>query len=163
MDNNTELLNQLRDIHLPPPISNWPWATGRYVLIGLGFIILISIAFLSWRWWQRQQWKKKLVKHVSTLQLENNFAGLSALLKRVALRAYPHENVAGLHNQAWLVFLDRTNVKNTTEKFQSLVGELLLDLPYRKSVSNIAIERQEKLFKLAKNWILKNYKIKKIS
>ena len=35
-------LDQLADIHLPPPVANFPWAPGWWVLLGLGLIVLVA-------------------------------------------------------------------------------------------------------------------------
>jgi hypothetical protein len=156
MDKTEALLSQLRDIHLPAPIANWPWATARYVTLSALVIALLVGLFFVWRVAQKKQKKQRLLQQFETLYQDNNFAELSVLLKRVALKAYPNEDVAGLHDQAWLDFLDRTRDKNSSQQFKSSAGELLLELPYRKSVEDVELEKREALFSLVKNWLVKN-------
>ena len=54
MDTNTNPLAELKDVHLPAPVSIFPLATGWYIVIA---IIFILIAVLTW--WQLRRHKKK--------------------------------------------------------------------------------------------------------
>ena len=161
MDKTTELLSQLRDVHLPPAIDlsiiSGPWATGRFVTLALLSIAIIVSLFFIGRWWRKKNKQQKLSLQLRNLYQEDNFAELSSLLRRVALRTYPKADVASLHDERWLAFLDSTHQKKSPQKFQSPVGELLLDVPYRKSADDIAIAKREALFKLVESWLIKNY------
>lgn len=158
LDQTQNLINQLRDIHLPAPVANWPWATGRYLLIAVVAAAIAVLAGFMWRCYQQQQQQRELLKRFTALQQLGDFAGMSALLKQLAIYLYPHEAVAGLHNRAWLAFLDRTNIERPLERFQSPAGNLLLDLPYRKSAHAVTRAQQEKLFNLVQMWVIKNYR-----
>lgn len=113
-------LAQLRDIHLPPPVSWWPPAPGWWLLLSL----LVLLAGALW-WWQRRcsggskRWQRaaeaQLKRELDALEAAWRADGdtgalcrdISQLLRRVALRAFPDEEAAGLRGRAWLEFLDR--------------------------------------------------------
>ncbi len=157
MDQTTALLNQLRDIHLPPPVATWPWAPGWYILIVIILLLIIGGAVFFWLHYRRKQRLKKLHAQLQAFQATHDFASLSALLRRVALRHYPRIDVAGLYGNAWLDFLDAHNVKNAVIKFQSPIGKLLLKVPYQKTPDPREAEAAEQLFVLAENWLQKHY------
>lgn len=62
-----------------------------------------------------------------------HLAEMSALLKRLALRRHPRQDVAALSGAAWLTFLDRTGGNGL---FIAGPGKLLADGAYRLSLAN---------------------------
>lgn len=155
-----EVLNQLRDIYLPEPISIWPPALAWFILAGL----LIFLAFLA-AWFLYQNKRKMRAKRSALKRLQALKAAyakhgdaawaaqqLSILLHRVALAYYPRAQVAGLTADAWLAFLEAQHVpatKNTALSFCSPVGRLLLTAPYTEQV----VDDLNPLFELAAHWI----------
>lgn len=130
-----ESLKQLKDIHLPAPVSWWPLAPGWYVLSGL---LLLMVFILCYRLYQRyldarpkKQALQLLAEYYRQYEQEGNSqltsARLSELLKRVALAYYPREKVAGLKGEAWIQFLNST-AKNVNF---NPVKDLLLELPFQ--------------------------------
>ena len=133
----TDPLAQLKDIHLPEPISWWPLAPGWYVL--LAFIICVTLGIVLYIT-KRQRHalpKKHALKLLNTYKnqyQQNSNAPLissqiAELLKRVALVYYPRAQVASMTGDDWLAFLNHT-AKGVD--FKS-VQELLLDLPFKKA------------------------------
>ena len=131
-------LEQLKDIHLPGAIPQWPTAPGW---ITLYILLLVLICYLL-RVWYKRQYKKITVKFalsklkkLKDLMVENpdqlNIAAeISTLIRRTALHYFHREEIAGLSGNDWLDFLNRSG--NTTQ-FTGEVGRLLIDGPYRQN------------------------------
>lgn len=150
-------LQQLRDIHLPPPVSNWLLAPGWYVL---GFILILTLAFFTLRAFNKMRQmraKKAALRYLQNLQQKFYEPGkaklvvaeLSTLLRRVALAKYPRQQVAGLNGHSWLIFLDHTG---DTQQFSQGTGRLLTIAPYTR----VLPKHSEQLFPLVKQWIERN-------
>lgn len=109
-------LAQLKDIHLPDPISWWPLAYGWYVLISLVVLLAIILAYWIHKRLLYARPKKQalqlLASYKKQYEQDHNAqlasARISELLKRVALVYYPRQQVAGLQGMAWVEFLNAT-------------------------------------------------------
>jgi len=159
-------LSQLRDIHLPEPVTSWPPAPGWWfilllILIGLVFIYRHAIAALI----QRRKLAIALgeldaaLEHYNeTAAYENkqNQAGLdylaaiNILLKRVVLVLYSDSDAAHLTGRDWLGFLD---TEGNSDAFTSGYGAILADGIYRKEFDADAAALHE----LVHNWITRAY------
>ncbi len=142
-------LAQLRDIHLPEAVSNWP-APGWWLLT----LLVCGVIFITWLAYRRYQ--RGAIKRAALSELEQiavqyknqpqqQLQQLSQLLRRVALVTQPRKSVAGLNNQNWLQFLDGyTN----GQAFSQGDGQLLAQGPYQKQTvefdaeAMIALSRQ---------------------
>jgi hypothetical protein len=128
-------LDQLKDIHLPEPVSFWPLAPGWYLLAGV--VLLIAVAGV-WLYKQRRSiaTQQATLNQLDTLQQRlrrdpqslSELQQLSELVRRYALALFPQREVAGLHGDAWLAFLDRTGGDG---KFSSGPGQALVSAPYQ--------------------------------
>lgn len=139
--NMAEQALQLRDIHLPAPPPWWPPAPGWWFL---GLLLLVLLLVLGWylvrAWQRRQRWRalqltlqrieRDLIERPGPAQL----AALSALLKRIALQRFPHEQVASLSGYAWLAFLDRSGGDGA---FTDGPGRVLADGPYDSNLERV--------------------------
>lgn len=120
----------LRDIHLPAAVGWWPPAPGWWVLAGL---VLLLAAGLVW-WWRRHRrlrYRRQALRELEQLAVlpaAALTAGLSRLLRRVALCHVARRECAGLSGEAWLAFLDRPFADRP---FSEGIGRCLLDAPYR--------------------------------
>jgi hypothetical protein len=96
-------LTDLHDIVLPegPPI--WPPAAGFWVLIFLLVVLLVS----AWRQYRSMQ-RRNAYRQAGLLLLKEAVSvhDVSVILKRVALAAWPREQVASLHGCEWVQFLN---------------------------------------------------------
>jgi len=150
-------LANLRDIHLPPPVSWWPLAWGWYVLFVVALVMVVALTIWLCRHWKARQQRQQFMQQLSQLRRryqreEDNVAiavALSTLLRRAALSIYPREKVAGLHQQAWLNFLNETG--NTTA-FTDGEGRVLVTAPYQAQ----AKYQMDRLFVLIQAWLEKN-------
>jgi hypothetical protein len=133
---NAEPLAQLKDIHLPTPISWWPLASGWYVLISL--IVLAIVYFFHWSYQRKMNAKpkKQALELLTTYKEQYEKDGLaqiasarvSELLRRVALVYYPRAQVASLHGDSWIEFLNQTSKGIDFKPVQSM----LLESPFKK-------------------------------
>lgn len=151
-------LSQLRDIHMPEPVSWWPPAPGWWLLL----VALLSIIALLWgayRYRQRNAWRRIALAELSRLHQQYQtqlfvphlvVGQLSVLLRRVAISRFPREEAASLSGDQWLAFLDRS--RRDGARFQSDLGRLLVVAPYAPQTA-IAPEEMNSLFTLCKNWI----------
>ncbi len=117
MDQGSDLLKQLHDIHQPTPLNMWSFAPGWYVVLGV-FLIGLGVAILfGWRWYQHGKVKRAALRMLSeyekeyyqTANAQKTSADLNELLKRVALAYFAREKVAQLCGKDWLLFLNQTS------------------------------------------------------
>lgn len=135
MSSATDQILQLRDIHLPPPPPWWPPAPGWWLLAVLTVALLVLCG-----WWLVRAWRQRRRRCLMLLMLDEleselvhdpapqRLAGLSALLKRLALKRHPRLDVAALSGASWLAFLDRTGGDGA---FARGPGRVLADGAYR--------------------------------
>ena len=98
-------LNNLRDIVPPDAPPLWPLATEAWLLL----LMLASSAIILI--YQRRQAKKRNAYRRAGLALLDGVRtvhDVSVVLKRVALAAYPREQVASLYGEDWATFLRQT-------------------------------------------------------
>ncbi|MEP5763825.1 MAG: DUF4381 domain-containing protein [Halieaceae bacterium] len=113
--NQPDPLAQLRDIHLPEPISAWPPGPAWWLLGSLLLLALIAMLWWSLRLHRanahRRQAQRELEAAMTRWQADADAGAYartaSDILKRVALQNYPQTEVAGLSGQHWSAFLDR--------------------------------------------------------
>jgi hypothetical protein len=128
-------LEQLRDWHLPDPISWWPPAPGWWAL---SILILAGLVWLAHRVRRRHRQgaaARSALDELSALRAAFSadrdaraFAvGISGLLRRLALQRFPREQVAGLSGEAWLDFLDATG---GGDAFRRGPGRALAEIAY---------------------------------
>lgn len=153
-------LSQLRDIHLPAPISWWPPAPGWWLLAVLVVAIVIGLMIMAHRR-QRDNWRRSALLELTQLRQQYDsqpsapqtiVSGLSVLLRRVAISCFPRGEVAMLSGDKWLAFLDRSMGEGAP--FQSGKGRLLAVAPYMPGAS-IPADAMLELFALSEDWISK--------
>ena len=149
--NNQTLLQQLKDVHLPPVPDFWPISNIGFIILGCVVFFIIVMSRWIRKIWVRNFPKRIALKELSTIK--NNFSGdtksiikVSILLRRVALAYYPRSEVAGLVGNNWLQFLDRTG---DTHEFSAGAGTLLVSAPYQLPKSRDI----EVLLNIVEKWI----------
>ncbi len=135
MPNAPDPLHELRDVHLPDPISWWPPAFGWWMIV---VALLVVAGLVLWAWVYRQRTRPRRLALSQLQEVKQQFAAhsdeqqtmtlLSDLLRRVAIAVFPRSRVAGLSGQSWLQFLDRTG---HTTQFSEGPGRCLLSAPYQ--------------------------------
>ncbi len=152
----------LRDIHLPEPISWWPIASGWWFLLACLIALVVILFLLKKRYKSKQinreiqseveQIKKQFKQSKNKLELAQS---LSVLLRRTSISLYSEKNVAGLTGDQWLAFLDETRLvksSTATHKFQSETGKALIVAPYLPNTSDFSFNTKA-LIKLCEDWL----------
>lgn len=132
-----DALAQLRDIHLPEQIGWWPLASGWYVLMMFAVLSVIALVYYFYKKHLNSLPKKKALELLKTyaLQYEKDrntqlaSARISELLRRVALVYYPRTQVASIHGDGWIDFLNQTG----KDVDFTPVKSMLLDSPFKTS------------------------------
>jgi len=139
-------LSQLRDIHLPDPVSWWPPAIGWWLLV-LFTIMLVAVAFWFYRNWRRQHWRREALAELAAIEKNDNdheqLKQLSVLLRRIMMTREPRLQVASLTGSQWLAALNKSGGK------LELPPALLIESPYQP-VANIDLSDE---FEQVKRWI----------
>ena len=134
-DNLIDLLDQLQDYTLPPPVpmrpETWAWAI-------LAALLLAAFAVALWALLRHRRataWRRAALAelHVLGPSLASGdpaaLARLQILLRRVAIATSPRVAVAGLNGETWTAWLAQTG-----GDFGPL-APILADAPYRPAGS----------------------------
>jgi len=161
---NEQTLN-LRDIHLPEPISWWPLAPGWWLLLVSALLILCAL-YLVIKIYRSRQLKRDITTELERIkqqfqQTQNKSQlakSLSILLRRASISYYPKTNIAGLTGKHWLAYLDKTNIKLSEKtSFKSNAGKVLLSAPYLPENTELDFDAQL-LINLCESWLLAPHK-----
>ena len=150
-------LAQLRDLHLPQAVADWPPALGWWLLAGLVLFGLVwSMRALhrryksnAYRRFAQRELKAIVAEHAEIQDARRALSRLQFLMKRVAMTAFNRAEVAALSGVAWTQFLDATS---TTSQFSLGPGELLIDGPYQATQDHASNELNA-LFSLCAEWL----------
>lgn len=150
--NTTHDLNELKDIHLPDPVSGWPPALGWWLVAGL--LIISAIAgYWAYKTWHKNAYKRQAIKRIRQLfitypsQPTNLAEQLNKTLKAVAQQSYPHAKTAHLTATPWLTFLDQSA---NMQSFRNGPGAALATLPYQDKA---VLENSKALQKCCIEWV----------
>jgi hypothetical protein len=109
-----DLLDELRDIAEPSPVSMLP-ATWAWAVLAALLLALAAAGAAAWlRHRRANAYRRAALAELDALApaLEGGdpgaLAALARLLRRTALAAFPRAEVATLTGDAWIGFLDRT-------------------------------------------------------
>lgn len=153
-------LQKLADIAQPQPVSWIPQTWGWAVLAALAAALL---AWGLWRW--RRHRIRNRYRREALVALDRIEAGLddrdsradaaseaAALLKRVALAAWPRQAVAALSGAEWVDFLRETGGAAT---FPDAAAALLDDAEYRGPLPALGMANADEkaFFAAARRWI----------
>ena len=129
MESNN-LLDQLKDIYLPPQISSWwPLAYGWWIVIAI-LVLMALLCLLVLR--KRKKYCKYIdgvindfkadVGEVYVTKPKEVVQGISVYLKRIAMHKFKKDDIKLLHGKAWVEYL---NSKTKKEIFGGEVAEYL--------------------------------------
>lgn len=164
---------ELRDIHLPDPISWWPPAPGWWLLAALLILIAIAVT-ITIKIYQSRQLKRDIAAELD--QIKQNFErthnksqlarALSILLRRVSITYNPTDNIAGLTGDSWLTWLDDTHKTATAKqpgnnKFKSETGRVLLSAPYLPDNAKLDFDASA-LLRLCESWLASAHSNKRV-
>lgn len=158
MQQQTDPLAELRDIHVPGLIETWPPAPGWLLIAVLGVLALLAFCVWLYRRWRANRYRREAIrelKHLHANWLNDNddrayLLAVQGLLKRVALTGFPREDVASLTGEAWVRFLDQST---GSHDFSIGESEVLIDGNYRQD-TDINVPA---LDLVARQWINKHH------
>jgi hypothetical protein len=159
---------ELRDIHLPEPVSWWPVAPGWWALLALLVVAIVMFAVL--RKVNRNRRLNRLLRDEIRHELEtikqhyHQSANavmlareLSQLLRRAGISYYSASNIAGLTGDDWLRFLAQTHSNERPKlSFSSDNARTLLTAPYLDDNAQIELDA-ERLIALCESWLLQKH------
>jgi len=145
-------LDALRGIRIPEPVSMAPQTAAWWVLFAVLALLVIVLALLAVRRWRKNQYRRDALTRLDGLG-PDELAQLPELVKRVALDAWPREEVARLSGEPWLAFLDRSLGGGTA--FTAGPGRVLPALAYDGDLSPTGAASDE-LVALVRTWIRKH-------
>ncbi|MDG1818447.1 MAG: DUF4381 domain-containing protein [Porticoccaceae bacterium] len=144
-------LDQLRDIHLPEPISWWPLAPGWWILILTGCALLAWLVRFLYRRHNARLYRRQAQKQLQALQQGGNsqqqLRGLFELLKQTAHSAYPNLQPGSQSIMAFIGFMQCSCDKPVFDNLN-----LDLDLALYSSGSQLS-DQTDQLFADASRWI----------
>jgi len=157
---NPEEVLDLRDIHAAPLPSMWPPAPGWWLLAVVSLVALVVLVLWASRRYRIHRHKRQIMLEIERLSdcyskdnIQVFIAGISVLLRRVALRRHARAKVASLTGSEWLRFLDATGGAGG---FENGVGRILESGPYQPALNDVPVEE---LLSLARRWINKNLEV----
>lgn len=149
-------LEKLADIAVPPPVSwvphTWGWAV-------LAIVVALLAMWAGVRWYRRREanrYRREGLAELSRIEAglggdaiarAQAVAALAALLKRVALAAWPRRDVARLSGAAWVTFLR----ERSGAQFSVAAGQLLDDAQYRPEA--VTMEQAAVFAQATRLWI----------
>ena len=131
-------LDNLKDIHTPNAIENWPPAYGWWLLA----LIIVVLLFLVCKW-ALNAYKIRAAKRLALKQLalidnnqQNANAQLNQLLKRVAMSYFPAFNVQQKFGETWVDFLKASFDKKQKQNFVEGITSLQTSLYQQAGAEN---------------------------
>lgn len=150
-DQKAQLLEQLRDIHLPEPSSWWPLALGWWLVIGL--FLLIAILGILFYIYQKQRARFARLALIELTRIEENdpawLIKLHQIMRRVSLCYFDKSLLTNLDVTGWINFLSTTGQQVWSTESLSL----LRDATY-KDPSTIPDALRNKLFSEVNQWLI---------
>lgn len=145
----SNVLDGLRDIHLPPTPFPWP---ALWLLVA----VLVCVLVLA-RLHRRRSPLRKALRALDQLRRAHAIdghgvalaRGVSMVLRGYAQRRFPTADVDTMNPARWLEFLERHSYKG---EFSGDTGALLATLPYRRGGEVDA----PALLALARRWLKYN-------
>lgn len=151
-------LAELKDIHLPDPITFWPPAPSVWITLIATIVIIALIYTLVNKFIRRSVLKRvalgelKLIANQSFTEQER-LSALGTLVRRIAISRFEQREVASLSGGDWLTFLDNTfDPSGKANLFREGHGQLLGDARYGTDTELDTISLTA-LHQLIKEWI----------
>lgn len=140
--NTQDPLTALNPLREPQLIGWWPLAPGWWLLLVL---LLLAAGFSVWLLYtryRRNSYRRLGLGKLDALKLQHErspnvsitVSAINALLKSVALRAYPRRDIASLSGEAWLAFLQQSAPEGPAFEPGTLESQ------YRKQPGDIDID-----------------------
>lgn len=138
---------QLGELYEPSPVQFTFETVGWPILGALVIVVLLIIAFYSYRNYRRNQYRREALRVLEGISRPDQVLAIFMVLKKTAIHAFGREEVAGLSGIEWLKFLERTG-KNVQIIDQEKQVESSL---YRSEP--LPVDAQHQILSNAKKWI----------
>lgn len=150
----------IEEIVFPPAVS-WLPSTNAWKLLGIALFAMIAIAlFRAVKQWRHNEYRRIALRKIAELRSTvrsldaehwQPLCELPALIKTVALRAYPREAIAPLNGQSWSDFLDNSAGYHL---FDRDAADTLTELAYRADAHRqLSDADAENLLNACERWI----------
>jgi uncharacterized protein DUF4381 len=118
--NPQDPLANLHPLREPLAIGWWPPAPGWWLLLAITVAALVAAGYFGYRHYRANAYRRRALAALEQLRADfgehadsrSYLSQINALLKSVALIAYPRRDIAALSGRQWLDFLN-TRVKTT--------------------------------------------------
>jgi hypothetical protein len=148
-------LAQLRDIHLPEPVSAWPPGPGWWLLAALLLGTLVALAAWALHRYRSNGWRRQARRELTLAYREWQGGGdagrflqqLNEILKRAALNQSSQAGLAGLCGEDWSRYLD-AQWRRAPERGFAALG--FADLVYQPEPAAADVDN---LHGLAQQWL----------
>lgn len=113
-------LADLKDIHLPDPVSMWPLALGWWLLLALALVVVLLLVW-AYRRYQSQAARRLAM---SALKEADSPQQIMVILKSLCLNYFSREQVAGLYGEPLKHFLSQHLTARHRPEFEKLSAGL---------------------------------------
>jgi len=144
--NLIELIEILEPAPEPPPILLWPQTAG-WLWLGLAVGLSLLLMVRRWLTWRRVTAYRRTAAAELT-EADGDPVTIALILRRAALAAYPRADIAALHGEDWLAFLDQSY---GGDGFRNGPGRIVAMAPY-KTMDEPDVAASE-LLDVARSWI----------
>lgn len=142
-------LAQLKDIHVPEQIHNYPLAIGWWILAILIIIILVS-SVIKYRKFKALRKNKRLA--LAQLNGTSNGEEILKLIKWAALQYFPRTQVAPLYGESLLAFMQQMLPENKQQEFDAIVSSNNLKSAFENIYQEQVLEG-EAIHRVAEFWL----------
>lgn len=153
-------LEQLKEIHIPAPITLWPPAPSVWVALLVMLILAwITLSLLSKKI-RRGALKRTALTELRMIKARalpehERLNALATLVRRISISRFKQQDVASLSGVEWLTFLDRSfDPSGRANLFREGHGQLLGDARYAPETS-LDIQQLTELQQLIKRWVVR--------
>ena len=159
MTNETLSILDLQDIVVPESVGLWPPAPFLWFVLSVVMGAVAALVVKGVLRWRRNRYRRAGLELLASAkekfecngQAPELVADLSELLKRIALAAFPREQVASLYGRDWLLFLQKTAGGASLD---AVLGEALAEAVCAENNEvPLSHEQCEKLLEFSNRWI----------
>lgn len=136
----SQLLQQLRDVHVPDSVSWWPLAIGWWVIIGL--VALIALLLLIRTLIKKHHYRYVRFAVVELKELQHNhdprwLAKSQHIMRRLSLCYVDQTKIRSLSQSEWIYFLKATR----GEALSDSTLDAFVDLPYKPDSATSQLDK----------------------
>lgn len=156
MPQESTSLDRFVDIIPADPVTFWPPAVGWWFVIALAALWCLVFLLMRIKRWFKNRYRREALQILEKIESSSSSAPLStlvqidSLLKRVALAAYPREQVASLSGIEWMNFLESTG---NDHAFQNEPVVRLASAASDVDSAELSEQQLETILKTCKKWI----------